>query len=221
MSWTHGGMPAAIFALLSCVTHPALFPEPLSPRLCLLHQPLRQPGLVCVKTPGPPFVLIYNFLGNISLPILIEATRPWPQLLHSCPEDCPCFTEEVTVAQAAQGLLQSLTACRMQSWDLHSGLCDSQSSAGGKEGGWSPPFNELSDAFHLASPGKRWWVSQMAGPWRTPPYPSLPTPPHTEARGSLRAREGGRGVAPVMDNVCVTGVTKSRVALDEPVRGSV
>lgn len=61
------------------------------------------------------------------------------------------------------------------------------------------------------------WLD-LGGPPLPPPPP---TPLHTEARGSLRAREGARGVAPVMDNVCVTGVTKSRVALDEPVRGSV
>lgn len=68
---------------------------------------------------------------------------------------------------------------------------------------------------HPASPGKRCGVSQMNGPRRT-----TPPPQHTQARGSRRTREVGQA-ASVTWNVSVTGVTESRVAVDEPARGSV
>ena len=79
-----------------CVIHPALFPEPLSPRLCLLRRPLSRHSPACVKPAGPPCVLICNFPGSISL--TTAAAGPWPQPLHRRPENCPYFIEEVAEA---------------------------------------------------------------------------------------------------------------------------
>ena len=84
----------------------------------------------------------------------------------------------------------------------------------GKKGGRGRPFNDVSSSFSQEA---------LLGHSDGRTSEDDPAPQNTQARGSLRTREGvgGGGAASVMRNVSVTGVTESHVAVDEPTRGSV
>lgn len=100
-------------------THPALFPGSAS---CI--SPSAAWPALC-EEPWTPFCFNIRISRNVSLTVLTEAARPWPQPrpLHGRLENCPHFTGEVTVAQAARGLAQALPAGQWQSWGLHSCTC--------------------------------------------------------------------------------------------------